>query len=471
MICPFCQQKIEHQFIEKLNEYFNEEYDKNIKKISELKIFYNKYTTLYISELSALIELNNEFIDNDSLKHNLNKVKEIFKDNLYNIQQKERYPSNKYELKSHIPIINAIDTVIKAANDNIDKANDLKRDNVKQKKILINDIWIYFIKVLVNASLTSYTNSEKNLRTAITNLTQQINKLKTEIGKLNEEIFELEKSKTNIKEVIVAINKTLNSFGFTNFKLIETDAFNYSIVRENGEPVRKTLSEGEKTFIAFLYFYHLIKGSFYETGTNTDRIIVIDDPVSSLDNNVLFIVTSLIKEIRNSILNNTNYKQLFLFTHNVYFFKQVTYRRKNDKRAMGKTSFWIIRKDKYTNIERKEENPISTSYQLLWNEVKRAYEGKYENKISLCNVLRRILENYLQILGGIDEEAITSEFNGNDKVICYSLFSWVHAGSHNSNNDEFYDISDVELANYLDIFKLIFVKMGHEAHYNMMMEL
>lgn len=57
-----------------------------------------------------------------------------------------------------------------------------------------------------------------------------------------------------------------------------------------------TLSEGEITFITFLYFLQLTKGSIDKDSISEDRILVIDDPVSSLDSNILFIVSSLLKD-------------------------------------------------------------------------------------------------------------------------------------------------------------------------------
>ena len=56
-------------------------------------------------------------------------------------------------------------------------------------------------------------------------------------------------------------------------------------------------SEGEYNFISFLYFYHLVYGSLETDGIDTPRVVVIDDPISSLDSNVMFIITSLAKEI------------------------------------------------------------------------------------------------------------------------------------------------------------------------------
>ena len=52
-----------------------------------------------------------------------------------------------------------------------------------------------------------------------------------------------------------------------------------------------------RNFVSFLYFYHLLKGSWSESGVTTDRVVVIDDPVSSLDADVLFIVSTLIRAL------------------------------------------------------------------------------------------------------------------------------------------------------------------------------
>src|SRR5690606_27054111 len=94
--------------------------------------------------------------------------------------------------------------------------------------------------------------------------------------------------------------------------------------------------------------------------------------ISSLDSNVLFVVSSLIKEIIKSIKQNKgSIKQLILLTHNVYFHKEVSFvdgrRPKN-----GDTYYWIIRKSNNTSsIQAFEmENPIKSSYELLWKELR-----------------------------------------------------------------------------------------------------
>ena len=87
-----------------------------------------------------------------------------------------------------------------------------------------------------------------------------------------------------------------------NFKIVPaTDEGFYQINREDGTIAETTLSEGEITFITFLYFLQLAKGGVSEETVNEERILVIDDPISSLDSSVLFIVSTLIKDLIKSL--------------------------------------------------------------------------------------------------------------------------------------------------------------------------
>jgi wobble nucleotide-excising tRNase len=279
----------------------------------------------------------------------------------------------------------------------------------------------------------------------------------------------LEKDTTSVQPTIDGINGLLYAFGFHNFKLekSEQERF-YKIVRPDGSDAKKTLSEGEKTFITFLYFYHLIKGSEEESGITTDRIIVIDDPVSSLDSDILFIVSSLIKKLFEEACSSTStIKQVFVLTHNVYFHKEVSFKknRRNGKK-MKEETFWTVRKPAHNSlIVSHDSNPIKTSYELLWLEVR----NPDRSNLAIQNTLRRIVENYFKILGGVDPDVICQKFKGKERLICKSLFSWVNDGSHFAQDDLYVTIDEGAVDNYLTVFKAVFEKTGHISHYNMMM--
>ena len=60
-------------------------------------------------------------------------------------------------------------------------------------------------------------------------------------------------------------------------------------------------------------------------------------------------------------------------------------------------------------------------------------------------------------------------FEGKERLICKSLFSWVNDGSHFAHDDLYIAIDDATVDNYLNVFRAIFEKAEHLAHYRMMM--
>jgi len=200
----------------------------------------------------------------------------------------------------------------------------------------------------------------------------------------------------------------------------------------------------------------------------TDHVVVFDDPVSSLDSDILFIVGSLIKGLFDEVRAETGHiKQIFVLTHNVYFHKEVTYNsRRRQNVAMKEESFWVVRKPGLaTKVDNHPTNPIKTSYELLWAEVRKPECSN----LGIQNTLRRILENYFKILGGIDFDHLCAMFDGKEKIICNSLCSWVHDGSHYAHDDLYVSIDDSMVDSYLSVFRAIFDKSGHSSHYKMMM--
>ena len=133
------------------------------------------------------------------------------------------------------------------------------------------------------------------------------------------------------------------------------------------------------------------------------------------------------------------------------------------------TYVYIIRKkDNISSITQYSENQIQSSYEMLWSDIRNPANGSAK---TVFNTMRRILENYFNIIGGIDYEACVNQFEGEDKVICKSLISCINEQSHTISDDYFMCVEDSEIEQYLRIFSEIFEKMGHISHYNMMMRI
>jgi len=467
-VCPFCQKTIESSFSESLTDYFDEAFDKDEAAIKTLLINYKTKSEDVQLILKAIMETPSKFLDVEKLKVERELLDSKISYNLQQIYKKQASSSQIIELESLNNLLAEINNLIVSANNSIREHNKTVSNLAQEKKILTAQVWKFLLENEIKEELANYLSKKNGLEKAIESLTKQKEDKLDEYKNQNKEIKILEKNTTSIQPTIDGINDILKSFGFTGFSLAksEQDRF-YKIQRPDGTDAKETLSEGEKTFITFLYFYYLLKGSESETGMTTDRVVVLDDPVSSLDSDVLFLVSSLIKGLFDEVRNNHGHiKQVFVMTHNVYFHKEVTFNPKRSDTALKDETFWTVRKsNQLSKINKHDTNPIKTSYELLWIEVKNIDRSN----LSIQNTLRRILENYFKILGNIDTDSICRLFDGNEKLICKSLFSWVNDGSHFAQDDLYVSIDESAIDNYLRVFQQIFIKTKHEAHYEMMM--
>jgi len=467
-VCPFCQQSTTEVFAQSLNEYFDETFETDSKAIEELSTNYKTESARIQQQIAEIIAAPPKFLDATKLKAE----KELFDSRItINIQRlagKKREPSQSVELESLSNVSTAIKTMVDDTNMLVVEHNKMVANLSQERITLTAQVWKYLLEEELKGDLTAYKSSRDGLNKAIAAMETQIKEAKKEKERKQAEIRELERQTTSIQPTIDGINALLSSFGFRGFSLAKAeDGASYKLVRSDGSDAKATLSEGEQSFVMFLYFYHLLKGSDSESGTTTDRVVVFDDPVSSLDSDILFIVGSLIKGVFEEVRAGSGHiKQVFVLTHNVYFHREVTFNPRRRDVAMREETFWLVRKPGLlSELEKCPSNPIKTSYELLWSEVR----GSDRSNVSIQNTLRRILENYFKILGGFDMDQLCGMFAGKEKMICRSLCSWVHAGSHYALDDLYMSIDDSMVDTYLKVFKEIFEKAGHIAHYKMMM--
>jgi wobble nucleotide-excising tRNase len=466
-VCPFCQRSTDDALAQSLNEYFDETFIANSKAIENLAKEYATETTRLQQQLASVIAAPHKFLDVEKLKVGKELLDARLALNNQRIAGKMREPSSVVELESVSEVFAAIKALIDTANNQVGEHNTTVANIDSERKTLTKQVWRFILEEL-KADITEFQTTKDGLVKAISALTTKLSNARADQVKKEAEIRELEKQTTSIQPTIDDINGLLSSFGFQGFKLAKAASGNsYKLVRQDGSDAKATLSEGEKTFVTFLYFYHLLKGSESDSGMTTDRIVVFDDPVSSLDSEILFIVASLIKALFDEVRAGAGHiKQIFVLTHNVYFHKEVTYNPNRKDVARNDETFWIVRKPALlTMVDKHPTNPIKTSYELLWAEVR----NTERSSLAIQNTLRRILENYFKILGGINLERLCALFDGRDRVVCKSLCSWMHDGSHYAHDDLYVSIDDSMVNTYLRVFKDIFDKSGHSEHYKMMM--
>ncbi len=473
-ICPFCQKEtITEEFKKQLESYFDTSYQESTDTIKKMKEDYTNKTDEALERLNEVIKTEQNKLDTENLKRIIETLRSKINANQQKMLDKGKEMSRSFKLDSTKNEIDAIKDLIAKADEQITNHNEMIKDIEKQKKSCKEQTWKFLINEF-KSDIQEYNKKYCGLEKGINNLEKEISENQEKVKKLENEIKELEKNMVSIKPIVNEINTLLKGYGFTNFGLACTeDEKFYRIQREDGQLVGETLSEGEVTFITFLYYYHLAKGSLKENDISKNKVLVIDDPISSLDSNILFIVSVLVKDLmKETMEEKTNIKQVIILTHNTYFYKEIT--SKYDLKCyQGKYSFWIIRKDNnVSKIKDYKENPIKNSYELLWQEVKQAKENNV-SWVSLQNVMRRIIEYYFRILGGFKHNHNLSECfkNIREQQVCNSFISWFNDGSHGISDDLFVQIQDTSIETYLKVFEKIFKETGHEAHYKMMMRM
>lgn len=473
--CPFCQQKtITTDLEQQLNTFFSGEYERDIQYIKSLIEKYRSTSERLILNLASTT--SNEFIvsigELDVSKYNtlLETLKLLFASTLEKMTLKEKEASKKIIPMKSQEKVNELLTMISSANTNIINHNKIVDNYNDEKKKLVDAVW-EFLMDEQETLISGYLNELNSFEKAKQGIQKSITSCKEQLDKLENKILEAEKNITSVQPVVNEINRSLKAYGFTNFQIVPspTKENSYQIQRPDGTLAVNTLSEGEETFISFLYFLQFAKGSIDAAKVSSKKILVLDDPICSLDSTVLYIVSSMVKSLIKEIRNGTSdVEQIFILTHNVFFHKEASFVDGRTK-VLNDVNYWIISKDNNITSVRafNKNNPIKTSYELLWQELK---TNTMASLVTTQNIMRRILENYFSILGkDIDEKIINSFDTPEDKIICRSLISWINDGSHSIPDDLYIDSYTDSSERYKMIFKEIFVKMDQKAHYDMMM--
>lgn len=385
----------------------------------------------------------------------------------------------------------------------IDEHKKIIENRKSIKKQCEIDAYRYFAFKFTNEIITHKESIDKIDEEISTHETAK-SSLESANSALAEEARRLGANVVSAGPVVEAINKTITRSGFQGFHLEwnEKDKGSYQVCYNSkdadGNYIPATrLSEGETNFIAFLYFYFTVVGTD-ETGSTKDSIVIIDDPVSSMDSQTLFIVSSLVKNLIDRCINassieegttikDNNVAQIFILTHNVYFHANVTPEYENNYSAVN---FYQITKNanqshiklrtKTKDGENYNVNPIKNSYAALWREL-----DEVETSISACNIIHRILGYYFLNLCGYTNKKLETELlvnnsdkflkdeNGNDTQDRFNLVrSFLEYLDHSQNTvgNEVYFVDGIDVQTCKDTFKLVFDTMQQSQHYEMMMK-
>lgn len=229
----------------------------------------------------------------------------------------------------------------------------------------------------------------------------------------------------------------------------------------NCEHTFQTLSEGEKMVISFLYFIELCRGKQNVSEATKKKIIVIDDPISSLSHIYVFNISQLIK--RHFTNPESSYDQVFILTHSLYFFYELTFIKKKDRDSY-QNLFRIVKNQNGSKIYIMKYQEIQNDYQSYWQIIK----DETQSPALIANCMRNIIEYFFNFI----EKAELSNVFQEEKFKAdkfQAFYRYMNRESH-SIGQNIFDIKEFNYNDFKDAFKLVFEESGYEAHYNRMIK-
>ena len=498
--CPYCQQTMPTDFEEKLADIFDEQYLQDLQTIRKFRDRYKDY----MGELWRIFNSNTKKklfpgLDMARYKAQLDAFSNKLQRNLQIIDSKIEKPATAIEIEDVTSDLMDLNHTVKQFNTAINKNNadfNARKDNQDRFLPMLWGLIAYRLQGEVESYRTKIEKIDREYKL----LNDKKKAHEIIVQNLLEKIKELTTSATSIQPVIDQINTLLDESGFEGFKIVKSDKIEngYKVVRRDKSTVIK-LSEGERNFISFLYFYHMVKGTMEPDGVVRDKIVVVDDPISSMDSNSIFLVSALIREMIEICNNNAEYrnqqiagdyiKQFFVMTHNAYFHKVITYNQVNRYKSVN---FYLVDKlDNISSVTLCQEysktsagdlvniNPVKNSYAALWSEYR-----DLKTALPLLNVMHRILDYYFLDMCGYDGLNIRQRIliNSRDKFIVKNpdgtedrtklqlashLLSFIAAGI---SDDVHFVTTSQDPDKLRDVFRIIFEAMEQIQHHDMMIE-
>ncbi|WP_154490910.1 AAA family ATPase [Helicobacter pylori] len=403
--CPFCTQKITNNIIQVYTSYFNKSIEQFKQDSSEVSGTLKKILEQWnIKEILQSFERFEPFmkkdssINKESLKNALEQIKVLLEklqkevDKKWVVKNKEKFQeTDKKLLENYEKFQKCVDetrNILKQKKEQKEKLEKLKTE-LKEARIK-------------KAKHDSYDwqKSKEETERKLSVLNCRHERLNRLLEKINKKLKGLYDQK---RPDIETINNYLKALNLPKYSLDK----DYRIVLnsdalENSE-AKIILSDGEKTTLAFAYFLARLK-LFYKKEDLKNLVVVIDDPISSLDEQRIYNTTCLVAKInqelaREKLSNKEDKAQVFVLTHNHTFMARLinmvgTYACYFQlERHQGQLK--IVCKDKVKGY-------FDTFYLLLFKEVyafakKEKVQDNFNEAINYGNKIRILLESFLKI--------------------------------------------------------------------------
>lgn len=475
-ICPFCQTPTDaRQLQQEITALFDTSWEIAMDQLRELQgryqLWHDKPEHMrQLIKACPLVDLEHP------VYLCLLELEQAYQRNKMHIDEKLTSPSASISLEDLSALAGNVSAQIASINVAISEHNR-KAENYQTEREGLKQKLLGHIRKLATDTIINHDEQLAKLAEKSEKITVSQKEISAQLSALTATIRDKSSQIVNTQETIDRINHGLNILGITGFHIASyDDRDDYRLVRsgeKSDAPVFSSLSEGEKTLIAFLYFLETCTGrKSRDDDDQRKRLIVIDDPISSLSQNYVFEIASL---IQHQVIRAKIAEKVIILTHSLFFFQELLLSAERKKRAAGSCppewTLYRISKSLHSSASLVSEKELLNDYQALWYVLRHAQKDDIASVV-IPNTMRQILEYYFGFSGKSEtlHRALETLASGPEGEPGFRIFArYLNRHSHqDARNISLHEGASVE--RYLAWFKKVFEAAKDEEHYTSMME-
>lgn len=362
---------LKNEIKQKWDKFLNIDFEKEVLKFSNLEITFDEidYQKFYEYKKNIDEKIKEKQLD-------LNKLLDFSSDSDF-IEFEKIYE----EIKSKI---NNLKTILENPRNLVDLEKEFSFLN--NQKIRYEQKYIdLFTKI-------------KDFDTSIKSLKNEIDTKNTELSKKVEDIFKENLNNINwflwkmnatfhLKDLRAVKNMTLNTSHYCDYSFVFNDTYEVKISNKQNQKddekddlphFKNTLSDSEKRTLAFAFFLSKLKNDI----NLENKIIILDDPFSSFDENRKEKTIQLFRDIKNNDWKIP--KQKIILTHEKWFFSKCYNEFPKDWLKTFKITSSVL---SWSNIITYSEDEFLTEEYF---ENLKYIKSSYENSTNLNEALKKV---------------------------------------------------------------------------------
>ena len=408
--CLFCGQALPVDRIEALNAHFDESFkklqadiDSFINRLRRSEAISRSYLDSFPERSDVYEDLQEELQNSHTIyESEHNTYAETIQSIVLALKEKRENPFGAPKLSSNLTLTAPATDGIKSVVDKHREKTNLHDTEAAKAAQRIE----YF-------HIANFLDEYEKLKKDLEALEEERDLQKTDLEDLDREIADLESVDGDPVPGAEELTKGLTGLLGRNDLTFSAHGAKHYTIERSGAPATH-LSEGEQTAIALLYFLSSVRE---DKIAGDPPIIVIDDPVSSLDNEILFGVSA---HIWSELVVNSYVSQLFLMTHSFELFRQwliqlesrqqhedceyAAYQMTPTYAQRGPDEFRRTPRLSRWETDKNRTKVLRSEYHFLFSKVAHAVADRQENETQanqmmelalIPNAARRMLEGFL----------------------------------------------------------------------------